>query len=113
LAELDLGSLELELGICSEELELELGTSSEELEGSSSSLEEDKGTYSLELLGIATIMLELELEGFGSSGILSLLELDSSWSPQKTSNKLSFPSLHPKTATTKARANKNKRILAI
>jgi hypothetical protein len=110
LAELDLGSLELELGICSEELELELGISSEELGGSTSALE-DEGTSLLELLGVAT-MIELELETC-SYDILSLLELDSSWSAQKTSSKLSLPSLHPKTASTKSIANKNKRILTI
>jgi hypothetical protein len=103
LEELDLIPLELEL-------------SSAELEYNSSFMLEDEGMYSLELLGIST-MLKLELESSGSSGggLLSMLELEgSSLSAQKTSSKLSLPSLHPeKTTTTKAIANKNKRISII
>jgi hypothetical protein len=95
--ELDLGPLELEL------------CSSEELEGNSSAVE-DEGVYTLELPGFGALLeLKLGLEGLGSGGIP--LELDSSWSPQKTSNKLSLPSLHPETAITKATATKNKRII--
>jgi hypothetical protein len=94
---------------------LELELSSAELEDNSSSMLEDKGIYSLELPGIST-MLELELERSGSSGgFLSALELEgSSWSAQKTSSKLSLPSLHPKkTNANRAIANKNKRIKII
>ena len=99
-AALDLGTLELEL------------CSSEELEGgNSSAVEDEDAMYMLELLGFGAALelgLKLELGGLGSGGIP--LELESSWSPQKTSNKLSLPSLHPKTAITKATATKNKRI---
>jgi len=111
-AELDLAPLELELGGG--------GGSSLEETGVVSSKLELLFTIVLELLFaiimpellLATIMIMLELD-LGWSWILSLLELDSSLSPQKTSNKLSLPSLHPKTASTKATANKNKRISII
>jgi len=92
-----------------------------ELRSGALSLEDDDGISSLELLiMMLELLITLELLNFatlelnfGSSCHLSLLELDSSLSPQKTSNKLSLPSLHPKTASERATANKKKRILAI
>jgi len=102
-AELDLPPLELEL-----EPELELGGGGSSLEdnaGGGSSPEEYVGVSLLELLGFATFELD-----FGPSE-LNLGISSSSLSPQKTSNKLSLPSLHPKTASTRATTNKNTRIL--
>jgi hypothetical protein len=114
LEELDLGGLELELKLELELILLELEISSSELllEGSSCELEEEGGTYMLELMGIgARLELEMGVEDFTSQISLSLLELDSSWSAQKTSKKLSLPSLQPKTASAKAMVNKNMRII--
>jgi len=99
-AELDLPTLELEL-----ELELSGGGSSpEDKAGGGPSPEEYGGISLLELLNFAII--ELDFGGLGGTSSSSL-------SPQKTSNKLSLPSLHPKTASTRAKANKNTRIVAI
>jgi len=87
-----------------------------ELGGGASSLEQLIIVAVLELELELTVLLELlnfaALELY--SGLFSAAELEeSSLSPQKTSNKLNLPSLHPKTATVKAKANKNKRIFAI
>jgi hypothetical protein len=95
------------------------GTYSLEDDGSGSSIDEDIGISSLELLIALVLLIMLELLiiamlelDFGSSRYLLELE-GSSLSPQKTSNKLSLPSLQPKTAIAKTAANKNTRILAI